>query len=56
MPRRITSLQRRHLLTNRILFIRLAVMRFCSHCVSFGLLYVISDDSEYYVECVRTYR
>lgn len=56
MPRRTTSLQRRHLLANRILLIGLAVMRPCSHCVSFGLLCVMSDDSEHCAECVRTHR
>jgi hypothetical protein len=56
MSRRITSFQRRHLFANRILFIRLAVIRPYSHYVSFGLLCMMSDDSEYYAEYIRTYR
>jgi hypothetical protein len=56
IPRRITSSQRRHLLANRILLAGIIVMRPYSYCTSLGLLYIISDDSEYCAECVRIYR
>jgi hypothetical protein len=55
MPRRITSILRRYLKVNRLLFSGLIVMRVCFYCRIHNFLYVIAPESFYYERYFRSH-
>jgi hypothetical protein len=55
MPRYISSILRRHLKADRLLFSGLIVMRAYSYYRIYNFLYVITPESLYYERCFRSY-
>jgi hypothetical protein len=53
MPRRTNSSQRRYKFADKVFFLCSLAMRFCTACRRAGTVYLVSNESDFYKQCLR---